>query len=598
MVHSTYALRESTSKTNSLENRSTTNTSTASSSLYSSSLYYTEKDPQYYTSTLPKMSDSKKTNDSKSMSISKSSSNNKSKGRKRKPSTKKATATAVLASNASSTSAAAYASAPRQVSSTNREPARVRLPGRNDVLSGRGGNINNHFGNIQFRSFVEEEKKSYNLTTNKTVKSEISQSIIDKIHNLTPSGRFLKKDNSSTGNGMWVEVTEALALSKTSQALREGAPTIRAEAAEKKPGFRGTNKKKAKKRKRKSSYKQQSSTVSTSTRTRTRTVKKRPKYDDDEDYIDEESVYNESSDTAHQDDDRSQSSQETENMHPLIVPMTNGRGKQLIPRPCASPDSHRDPSPSPEVASVPVPVSAIQSEGKQEQVEEQGCSSSLSVSEFNSRMNKLLNPCVSFDEEHSPRSSTFASRGSISSSGSAVKFDSEAPTPPAALPFTSEQTMPPLSLDDTSIPYPVHESSGPNHNPSETSLASYSYNDPQSILPTLAPVQNMNRIHSLSSNLPNQDSFNGEESFVDPFTNEAVYPANVFNNGDMNENARMFVNPFTNEVENRENVFNNGDMNENATGASNGTMLYTSTTTADNHSTLDGGRNIDSSGHW
>merc|ERR1712038_474038 len=109
--------------------------------------------------------------------------------------------------------------------------SRIRQPNANDVLLGRGGSINNYPGNVAFRSIVSEQKNAYNLSTNKNQKSAISQSIVDQIHGLVPPGRFLMKDESVYGGGLWVEVDNAKALSKTSQALREGAPTIRALAA-------------------------------------------------------------------------------------------------------------------------------------------------------------------------------------------------------------------------------------------------------------------------------------------------------------------------------------------------------------------------------
>jgi len=37
----------------------------------------------------------------------------------------------------------------------------VMYPNTNDVLSGRGGRINNHPGNIYFRKLVTEEKVKY-----------------------------------------------------------------------------------------------------------------------------------------------------------------------------------------------------------------------------------------------------------------------------------------------------------------------------------------------------------------------------------------------------------------------------------------------------
>ena len=113
---------------------------------------------------------------------------------------------------------------------------RIRDPGPADVLCGRGGGINAHEGNAAFRELVKEQKRRYNLAAKKDEKAEISQTIVDHIK--SKNGRFLQRDTSqpfATGGGTkgwWVEITNDKAMSKTSQALREGAPSIRAKAAD------------------------------------------------------------------------------------------------------------------------------------------------------------------------------------------------------------------------------------------------------------------------------------------------------------------------------------------------------------------------------
>eukprot|EP00428_Durinskia_dybowskii_P022728 CAMPEP_0170206150 /NCGR_PEP_ID=MMETSP0116_2-20130129/2626_1 /TAXON_ID=400756 /ORGANISM="Durinskia baltica, Strain CSIRO CS-38" /LENGTH=496 /DNA_ID=CAMNT_0010456555 /DNA_START=288 /DNA_END=1778 /DNA_ORIENTATION=- len=106
---------------------------------------------------------------------------------------------------------------------------RIRTPSNTDVLLGRGGGINNHIGNRVFRDWVRERKDDYNLAASKAEKTRVAKEVMDRVHRQSPPGRFLQKDPSagSTG-GWWVEVDELRALSKTSQALREGAPQIRA----------------------------------------------------------------------------------------------------------------------------------------------------------------------------------------------------------------------------------------------------------------------------------------------------------------------------------------------------------------------------------
>ena len=106
---------------------------------------------------------------------------------------------------------------------------RIRTPHPHDVLSGRGGGINSHVGNKTFREWVRERKEAYNLAASKAEKARVANEVIDLVRAQNPPGRFLQRDPSSvSGPSWWVEVDEARALAKTSQALREGAPQIRA----------------------------------------------------------------------------------------------------------------------------------------------------------------------------------------------------------------------------------------------------------------------------------------------------------------------------------------------------------------------------------
>lgn len=108
---------------------------------------------------------------------------------------------------------------------------RIRTPGSHDVLCGRGGGINAHVGNVAFRELVNRDKERYNLEGNKNKKAEMSQRIVDHVKEL--GGRFLQRDEESGhygGQSWWVEIDDIKALAKTSQALREGAPSIRATA--------------------------------------------------------------------------------------------------------------------------------------------------------------------------------------------------------------------------------------------------------------------------------------------------------------------------------------------------------------------------------
>ena len=102
---------------------------------------------------------------------------------------------------------------------------RIRTPSVSDILLGRGGSINNHPGNQVFREWVKARREDYNLAPNKVEKMKIARKVMDSVHHA--GGRFLQKDPSTSAH-WWVEVDETRALAKTAQALREGAPQIRA----------------------------------------------------------------------------------------------------------------------------------------------------------------------------------------------------------------------------------------------------------------------------------------------------------------------------------------------------------------------------------
>jgi len=114
---------------------------------------------------------------------------------------------------------------------------RIRTPHPSDVLLGRGGGINSHVGNKVFRDWVHERKEDYNLAGSKAEKTRVAKEVMALVTD--KGGRFLQKDpSSSMSSGWWVEVDELRALAKTSQALREGAPQIRAAHQDEKPATR------------------------------------------------------------------------------------------------------------------------------------------------------------------------------------------------------------------------------------------------------------------------------------------------------------------------------------------------------------------------
>lgn len=101
----------------------------------------------------------------------------------------------------------------------------IKTPGKNDVLSGRGGRVNAHEGNIRFRNLVGELKHEYvSKSTKKLDKAHIAAKIVRLIRMSDPPGRFLKVDNESKE---WIEIGDDKARKKAGQALREDAPEVR-----------------------------------------------------------------------------------------------------------------------------------------------------------------------------------------------------------------------------------------------------------------------------------------------------------------------------------------------------------------------------------
>jgi hypothetical protein len=106
---------------------------------------------------------------------------------------------------------------------------RIRTPHPHDVLSGRGGGINSHEGNQRFREWVRVRKDDYNLAPSKNDKARVAREVVALVEEQIPSGRFLQKDPTAIGSSSWwVELDDERVMAKTSQALREGAPSIRA----------------------------------------------------------------------------------------------------------------------------------------------------------------------------------------------------------------------------------------------------------------------------------------------------------------------------------------------------------------------------------
>jgi hypothetical protein len=62
------------------------------------------------------------------------------------------------------------------------------------------------------------------VTSTKRQKMAISRSIVEAVRSLDPPGRFLDKDPET---GLWHDIGHKKAVEKTSQALRDGAATLR-----------------------------------------------------------------------------------------------------------------------------------------------------------------------------------------------------------------------------------------------------------------------------------------------------------------------------------------------------------------------------------
>ncbi|KAL7499298.1 hypothetical protein ACHAWT_006919 [Skeletonema menzelii] len=98
---------------------------------------------------------------------------------------------------------------------------KILKPGENDCLYGRGGATNHHSGNKKYRQLVNGKKEEY-LGSLRTEKPKVAMSIVHAWRAMTPPGRFLEQDKKTR---LWSDVGDEKAREKTSQALREKAPT-------------------------------------------------------------------------------------------------------------------------------------------------------------------------------------------------------------------------------------------------------------------------------------------------------------------------------------------------------------------------------------
>jgi hypothetical protein len=88
----------------------------------------------------------------------------------------------------------------------------IVVPGRVDVLLGRGKPIQEHFGNLRYHVLLDHYQQAYE-TAKKFEKMQVAQKVVAIVHDY--SGRFLKQEGAG-----WIEVEETVAREKVSHAFR------------------------------------------------------------------------------------------------------------------------------------------------------------------------------------------------------------------------------------------------------------------------------------------------------------------------------------------------------------------------------------------
>lgn len=84
--------------------------------------------------------------------------------------------------------------------------------------SGRGGDVNEHRGNLQMRGMASAVRQEY-LASKKSVKSKVVQRVVTQVQE--KGGRFLKRDSATK---LWCEISNEQARKKVAQALRDSVP--------------------------------------------------------------------------------------------------------------------------------------------------------------------------------------------------------------------------------------------------------------------------------------------------------------------------------------------------------------------------------------
>ena len=92
------------------------------------------------------------------------------------------------------------------------------IPGKYDVICGRGSRVWAHPGNQHFRRLVAMRLQEYAKTSTKLEKSYILYAVVAQIRLNSPHGGFVRKCSEER---RWYEVGDFLAREKTSQAFRD-----------------------------------------------------------------------------------------------------------------------------------------------------------------------------------------------------------------------------------------------------------------------------------------------------------------------------------------------------------------------------------------
>jgi hypothetical protein len=100
----------------------------------------------------------------------------------------------------------------RQEESTAEYTEHIVLPGRKDVLLGRGKSYQEHAGNVRYRHIIQTHKVNYEASR-KFEKTVVAAIVIEIIK--TDGGRFLKQDGES-----WVKVDDDTLRNKVSHDFR------------------------------------------------------------------------------------------------------------------------------------------------------------------------------------------------------------------------------------------------------------------------------------------------------------------------------------------------------------------------------------------